>query len=169
MTLQEWLEAYEASHRNLTNQRVHRVCVPVIAVSLLAMLAVVPWPGRGPWWHAGTVAVCLALWFYARLSRPLAVGMAIAGLIVLAILGLALCHGVPVLAIALPAFVAGWVGQFVGHRIEGTKPSFFQDLQFLLVGPLWLLADLYRWRAHGCHLGPLRGVCRKDKPRGDSR
>jgi uncharacterized membrane protein YGL010W len=41
-------------------------------------------------------------------------------------------------------FVLAWVGQFIGHRIEGKRPSFFQDLQFLLIGPLWLLADLYR-------------------------
>ena len=41
-------------------------------------------------------------------------------------------------------FVAAWIGQFIGHRIEGKKPSFFKDILFLLVGPLWILAFLYR-------------------------
>ena len=41
-------------------------------------------------------------------------------------------------------FVVAWIGQFIGHKIEGKKPSFFEDLQFLLIGPMWLLADLYR-------------------------
>ena len=41
-------------------------------------------------------------------------------------------------------FVVAWVGQFIGHAVEGKRPSFFKDLLFLLVGPLWLLAFVYR-------------------------
>jgi uncharacterized membrane protein YGL010W len=41
-------------------------------------------------------------------------------------------------------FVLAWIGQFVGHAIEGKRPSFIKDLQFLLIGPMWLLADVYR-------------------------
>ena len=49
------------------------------------------------------------------------------------------------IAVGLVAlFVVGWIIQFVGHKIEGQKPSFFEDLQFLLIGPLWLLSDVYR-------------------------
>jgi uncharacterized membrane protein YGL010W len=46
--------------------------------------------------------------------------------------------------VAIVVFVVAWVGQFVGHRIEGRKPSFLEDLQFLLVGPAWLLHFVYR-------------------------
>jgi uncharacterized membrane protein YGL010W len=45
---------------------------------------------------------------------------------------------------SLVIFVAAWIGQFIGHAIEGKRPSFFKDLQFLLIGPLWLLAAAYR-------------------------
>ena len=37
-----------------------------------------------------------------------------------------------------------WIGQFIGHKIEGEKPSFFEDLQFLLIGPAWLLGAIYQ-------------------------
>jgi uncharacterized membrane protein YGL010W len=50
----------------------------------------------------------------------------------------------PLWQICLGLFVVGWVGQFVGHKIEGQKPSFLKDIQFLLIGPLWLLAAVYR-------------------------
>jgi uncharacterized membrane protein YGL010W len=49
-----------------------------------------------------------------------------------------------VLPISLVVFVLAWIGQFVGHRIEGKKPSFFEDLRFLLIGPLFVLGFLYR-------------------------
>ena len=45
--------------------------------------------------------------------------------------------------IYLSIFVIAWIGQFLGHKIEGKKPAFFKDLQFLLIGPLWLLSFIY--------------------------
>ena len=45
---------------------------------------------------------------------------------------------------AAGVFVVAWVGQFVGHHIEGRRPSFFTDLKYLLIGPLWTLDKLYR-------------------------
>ena len=48
------------------------------------------------------------------------------------------------LAIAAAVFVVAWIGQFIGHAIEGKKPSFFEDVKFLLVGPAWLLHFVYR-------------------------
>ncbi len=50
----------------------------------------------------------------------------------------------PVWRSALVVFVVAWIGQFIGHKIEGKKPSFLQDLQFLLIGPVWLLGFIYR-------------------------
>ena len=47
-------------------------------------------------------------------------------------------------AVSVAVFVLAWVGQFIGHAIEGKRPSFFKDVQFLLIGPIWLLAELYR-------------------------
>tara|TARA_B100000945_G_scaffold317325_1_gene319937 strand:- start:3176 stop:3421 length:246 start_codon:yes stop_codon:yes gene_type:complete len=49
----------------------------------------------------------------------------------------------PLWKVSLIIFVVGWIGQFIGHKIEGRKPSFFQDIQFLLIGPAWLLSFVY--------------------------
>jgi len=46
--------------------------------------------------------------------------------------------------VSLGIFVIAWIGQFIGHKIEGKKPSFLEDLQFLLIGPAWLLHFIYK-------------------------
>src|SRR5262249_2722390 len=79
------------------------------------------------------------------LSMVLTLGMALlsaAGLALVA--GAHAALGAWFLPSLVAVFVAAWIAQFVGHSIEGRKPSFFEDLQFLLIGPLWLLADGYR-------------------------
>jgi uncharacterized membrane protein YGL010W len=48
----------------------------------------------------------------------------------------------PLFYTSLLIFVVAWVGQFYGHHIEGKKPSFLKDLQFLLIGPAWVLEKL---------------------------
>ena len=47
-------------------------------------------------------------------------------------------------ALAIGVFVVAWIGQFIGHKIEGRRPSFLTDLVYLLVGPLWTLSKLYK-------------------------
>lgn len=141
-TAEQWLETYGESHQNPVNKALHWICIPVIMVSLLALLSLVPTPWSGIHW--GMVLVAGAVAYYSVLSIPLAVGMAVIGALMLGgAAGLNLLPA-PVWASALVVFALGWVGQFIGHKIEGKKPSFFQDLQFLLIGPMWLLADLYR-------------------------
>ena len=44
----------------------------------------------------------------------------------------------------ITVFILAWIGQFIGHKIEGKKPSFFEDIQFLLIGPAWLLSFIYK-------------------------
>ncbi len=144
----QWLDEYGESHRNPVNKRIHWICVPAIMVSLIAMLAAIPAPGflKGTsvsldW---GTLLLLAGLVYYFFLSVRLALGM-----IVVAALVLAAVHGLralpyPLWASSLSIFVIAWIGQFIGHKVEGKKPSFFKDLQFLLIGPLWLLAALYR-------------------------
>lgn len=123
---------YGESHRHPTNKAIHWVCVPLITWSLLAML----------WWlspAAAYVLIGIATLFYLTLSFTIAIGMlAVAAVMVypLTLLGDA------TLPVAIAVFVAAWIGQFAGHRIEGKKPSFVEDLRFLLVGPAWLLGTL---------------------------
>jgi uncharacterized membrane protein YGL010W len=142
---QAWLDAYGESHRNPVNEILHWICIPCIILSLLGLLASLPSPFANPWLNWGTGLVVLTTLFYARLSIPLALGMAAVGGALLCVMLLGLTQ-VP-LALwqsSLIVFVVAWIGQFIGHQIEGKKPSFFEDLQFLLIGPMWLLAAVYR-------------------------
>ena len=139
-----WLAEYDESHAHPTNKVLHWVCVPAIVLAVLGLLASIPVPGASTWVNLASVCAVLVLAYYLLLSPPLAAGM----LLVFLLLGL-LVHALaslrwPLWASCVVLFVVAWIGQFVGHAIEGKRPSFFRDLQFLLIGPLWLLADLYR-------------------------
>jgi uncharacterized membrane protein YGL010W len=101
-----------------------------------------------PWANLGVALVVGSVLYYLTLSVQLALGMLlITGALVGGVLGLQALEaslGMPLWASSLAIFVLAWVGQFIGHKIEGKKPSFFEDLQFLMIGPLWLLGHLYR-------------------------
>lgn len=134
-TIDTLLARYAESHRDPTNERIHFVCVPVIALSLLGLL-----------WSAhplAAVAVAVAaLAYYRKLSRPFTAGMLVMALVMLGIL--ASLPPVAVLPLSIVMFVLAWAGQFIGHLIEGKKPSFLDDVRFLLIGPLFVLGFLYR-------------------------
>lgn len=129
------LAKYSESHRNHTNELIHIVCVPLIVFSLLGIIwAVHP--------VAAVAVVAASLWYYFQLSKPFAIGMLAMSTVMLALL--ALLPPATVLALSIAIFVLSWVGQFIGHQIEGKKPSFLDDLRFLLIGPLFVLSFLYR-------------------------
>ncbi|MDB5875237.1 MAG: hypothetical protein JWQ07_4679 [Ramlibacter sp.] len=124
---------YGESHQNPRNEHIHFVAIPLIMVSLLGLMSAVH-----PWLPYAFVAASLV--YYARLSLVFLLSMALVSAI-----GLALVEAMGAWALPLSAviFVAAWIAQFVGHRIEGKKPSFFEDLQYLLVGPLFVLSKLF--------------------------
>ncbi len=128
------LERYGEFHRNRANKAIHWVCVPLIFWSVLGAL-----------WSASPVAAYVAVGagmvFYLWLSLPLALGML--GVIALMVWPLPLL-GPHALIVSIAVFVAAWIGQFIGHILEGRKPAFLEDARSLLIGPAWLLADLYR-------------------------
>ena len=129
------LEQYSDSHRNPTNERFHMVCVPLIVFSLLGILwALHP--------VVALAAVAGAMWYYLQLSKPFALGMLAMAAVMLALL--ALMPPMTVLPLSIAVFVVAWIGQFIGHKIEGKNPSFLDDLRFLLIGPLFVLGFLYR-------------------------
>ena len=143
-----WLREYGESHQNPTNELLHFICVPAIVLAVMGFLWALPVPALfarlSPWLNWATLATLAALLYYLRLSPPLAAGGALA-LALLLLLTAALARlPVPLWLTSLVIFVLAWTGQFVGHAIEGRRPSFFKDLQFLLIGPLWLLAAAYR-------------------------
>jgi uncharacterized membrane protein YGL010W len=129
------LGRYGESHRNPLNETIHVVCIPAIVFSLLGLLWAIH-----PFIALLTVGGALA--YYFTLSRPFALGMGAMAALMLAVLSL-IPPGM-VLPVSIGVFVLAWAGQFVGHHIEGKKPSFFEDLRFLLIGPLFVLAILYR-------------------------
>jgi uncharacterized membrane protein YGL010W len=134
-TIDTLLAQYGESHRNHVNEWVHIVCVPLIVFSLLGLL----WSAHPSVALLGSI---LALYYYYKLSRPFAAGMLV---MLAAMLGLLLLMPpLTILPVSLALFVLAWIGQFIGHQIEGKKPSFLDDLRFLLVGPLFVLGFLYR-------------------------
>ena len=129
-TIDTLLARYGDSHRNPVNEWVHIVCVPLIVFSLLGLL----WSVHAVVALAGSVA---ALAYYAKLSRPFALGML--AMLALMLIALAAMQPIVILPLSLVLFVLAWIGQFIGHQIEGRKPSFLDDLRFLLIGPLFVL------------------------------
>ena len=124
---------YAESHRHPTNVIIHWLCVPIIVWCVLALLWTIhPWVAVG--------AALGALVYYLRLSLPFALTMTVYGALCLASLTVVPHAG----WIALALFVITWALQFYGHHVEGKKPSFLEDLQYLLVGPIFLLAKLHR-------------------------
>ncbi len=132
-TLAAWLDEYSESHQNPTNKKIHWLCVPVISFTVLAFAYSL---------HYGVAlaAIAASIWFYAQLSKSLAIGM-----LAITVVMLAIAAVLPNLVWwAVGLFVVAWIGQFIGHHIEGKKPSFFKDLQFLLIGPAWCMDALYK-------------------------
>lgn len=129
------LDKYGESHRNQVNELIHVICIPAIIFSFLGLL-----------WSlhplAALAVTFISLIYYLRLSVSFALGMLLMSGVMLWILSL--LPQAHVLSISLAVFVVSWIGQFIGHKIEGKKPSFFDDLRFLLIGPLFVLAILYR-------------------------
>ena len=148
-TADEWFAAYGESHQNDTNEIIHWICVPIIFFCVVGLIWSIPVPSViadvVPLFRWSWPVILLALAFYVRLSVPLSIGLL---LFILACSGLLELLAVrapwPVWQICLVLFVLAWIGQFIGHKIEGHKPSFFKDVVFLLIGPAWLMHFIYK-------------------------
>lgn len=142
-----WFEEYAASHRHPINKALHWICVPLIVWSLLGLLWPLPAPGRSDLAYANwaSYAVAGAVLYYAMLSVPLALGiLPVLATMLFSVDALSQLAQMPLWAVSATVFALAWAGQFIGHAVEGKRPSFFKDVQFLLIGPIWLLASLYR-------------------------
>ena len=148
-TIHTWLGEYGESHRSPVNKRIHFICVPLIMVSLIGLLWSIPLPTALEalpislnW---AVLFLLLALGYYFVLSRSLTVGMVFVAVgLAGASYGLGRIGDPKLWQISAAIFGVAWIGQFVGHKIEGARPSFFKDLQFLMIGPLWILGSIYR-------------------------
>jgi uncharacterized membrane protein YGL010W len=148
--LQDWLDKYKEAHRNPVNQTIHFVCVPIIFVTLLCLLdlyrvfTLSVYEIVAPV-SLGWILALAAVIFYLRLSLLQASILGTLAVLVLVYARWAE-HSYPVETMALHAalFALAWLGQLIGHKIEGAKPAFLEDLTFLLIGPLWISHSFVR-------------------------
>jgi len=145
-TLADWFALYQQSHQNPANQRMHFLCVPLIVFSIVGLLYLVPLPGyQVQWWNVSLPTLIVALVFYLRCSWTVFLVMGFYFLMNFALLiAWYNYHPASVLPSCVGIFLLAWIGQFIGHIWEGKKPSFFQDLFFLLIGPAWVIQKLLR-------------------------
>ena len=143
---------YSESHQNATNKTMHWICVPLIFFSIIGLVASVPAYavqavlGEGnPYANWAAVGLILVVIYYVSLSITLSVGMMLFSALCLIVANaIAKTVAVPLWAVSLIIFFVAWIGQFYGHKVEGTKPTFFKDIQFLLIGPAWLMHFIYK-------------------------
>ncbi len=145
---QSLIDAYGVSHQNKTNKLIHWICVPAIFLSIVGLISVIPFP-----WNISLfgslnlnwafVALVIVLIYYISLSISISVGMSL-----FAFACIFLCQQINAMEypvwIYIGIFSVSWVFQFIGHHIEGKKPSFLQDIQFLLIGPAWLMHFIFK-------------------------
>lgn len=142
--MEELFQSYQESHQNPANQRMHYLCVPLIVFSITGLLYLVQLPPiEAHWFNLSLVLVGLSSLYYLRFSLK-----------VFLIMGLYYClnfflifswyavYPETVLWTSMWIFILAWIGQFVGHKWEGKKPSFLQDIFFLLIGPAWVLQKI---------------------------
>ena len=145
--MQDWLDGYGESHQNSLNKKIHWFAVPLIFLTIVGLLWSIPVPevmAVNEWVNFATIMLIPVVVFYARLSISLTVGMTL-----WCVFCYAVCHhygsmtGTPLWQTCLVVFVIAWIGQFYGHKVEGQKPSFFEDIQYLMIGPAWLMSFIY--------------------------
>ena len=147
-TIDTWLMLYGESHQNKVNKNIHRICVPLIMLSLLGLLNLVAVPSllENYNFNFSKIIILLSLAYYFYLSRIFCF------LMTLLIIPMYLIVEITYVSLSfksnfilwLSIFIVSWIGQFIGHKIEGKKPSFLQDLSFLLIGPLWVIAPIFK-------------------------
>ena len=145
--INDWVDSYAESHQNSTNKKIHWICVPLIMFSLLGLLSAVKlFDVKGFEMNLCYVLIIFAWLFYLNLSLIISIGM-----FFISVLQLLLIYYLEInldntllLYLYIGIFVVAWIGQFIGHKIEGQKPSFFEDLQFLLIGPAWIISFIYK-------------------------
>lgn len=149
MPIQPLLDEYAESHKNATNKLIHWICVPVITFTVVGLFWAIPCPVFLDNWglNWGILFLLSAMVYYFSLSTTIAIGMALFTSLLGGIwwyMEKAGCSKQDIVILSLLLFIIAWIGQFVGHKIEGKKPSFLKDVQFLLIGPAWLLSFIYK-------------------------
>ena len=151
--IDKWIDEYGESHQNYINKAIHWLCVPLIMLSLLSLIGMIPFfinslkilsiGSFSIYLNWTSIFLLFCIIFYLRLSFTLAIGMLLIAISMLYLINIVELYDPKIWRLSLIIFIVAWIGQFIGHKIEGKKPSFFEDLQFLLIGPAWLLSFIY--------------------------
>lgn len=145
-TLNQWFDEYAVSHQNQTNKLIHYICVPAIFLSVVGLLqsvSVTFFSTNLPIVeNLAFVVLIFVLFFYFRISFSMAIKMLIFSIVCL-VLNQFISNYISLWKFSLIVFIIAWIGQFYGHKIEGKKPSFLKDLQFLMIGPAWVIENLF--------------------------
>ena len=153
-TAQEWFNEYGESHQNPTNKLIiHWICVPTIFFSIAGLLISIPShslssllpPTFSAYANCGTIAILLTCIFYFSISSRILIGMLLFSIFTVWMnVKITETAETPLWAISPTLFMLAWIGQFIGNKIEGKKPFFFKDIQFLLVVLAWLMGFIYK-------------------------
>lgn len=140
-----WMAEYGVSHQNKTNIIIHKICVPLIMWSVIGILWTIPVPTimQNLNINIATIVSIGAMLFYLKLSRKYFFFM-IPVFGVMYYVAYLIAQTGYLLETSIIVFIISWIFQFIGHKIEGKKPSFIQDLAFLLIGPLWVTKAIFR-------------------------
>lgn len=149
-TLDQWFDEYAVSHQNSTNIAIHFICVPVIFFSIIGFFLSIPNDSliglmgihNSTVMNWASVVIVFLFLFYVRLSVSMALKILIFSILCLVVNSF-ISQYVSLWLFSLVIFVLAWIGQFYGHKVEGIKPSFLKDIQFLLIGPAWVIKKLF--------------------------
>ena len=149
-TLSDWFTEYAVSHQNPKNKTIHYICVPAIFFSIVGLLMSIPTKSVENLLNLNVpiienwafLVLLFVLVFYFRLSVSMGLKVGFFAFLCL-VLNYFIAQFFTLWIFSILLFLAAWIGQFYGHSIEGKKPSFLKDLQFLLIGPAWVLENLF--------------------------
>jgi uncharacterized membrane protein YGL010W len=163
-TIEQWLIEYGESHRDETNKTIHWICVPTIFFTIVGLFYCIKLPVQLTptlQLNVAMILILLVTAYYFSLSKTIWIGMLLFGLLCLGI-----CYWIevytsaPLWLVCVILFALAWIGQFYGHKVEGKKPSFLKDLQFLMIGPMWLMSFIYK--KMGVNISGGKSVLAKD-------
>ena len=127
---------YDEHHQNRQNVLIHLVAVPSIFFSVIGLVwclgVTLPISINITWFLLAAVVI-----YYFSLSVAHTIVMIVTFAVFMGLITWLELQQMSVFWFSIVTFVVMWVFQFIGHKIEGKSPSFFEDLRFLLIGPLW--------------------------------
>ena len=137
------LSKYAEYHRDRRNIATHLVGVPMIVFAAIVLLSRPSFEVAGlalsPAWIVLVVSGIYYLMLDTGLGLTLTVIMAALTWVAGQVAGMSTAVWI---GTGIGMFVVGWIIQFIGHYYEGRKPAFVDDIIGLMIGPLFVWAEI---------------------------